>query len=73
MEKILDGGSSCKKLWVAENLEVDPWSVKRELHCVRTRVSNAQQLRWLTVSSTSSAVLHGTVDFSTMMAPGRAC
>lgn len=26
-----------------------------------------------TVSLTSSAVLHGTVDFSTMMAPGFAC
>ena len=74
MEKVFDGGSGGKKLWVAENLEVNARSVKRQLSRVSAISSSHEQPPLsLTVSCTSCAVRHGTVDFSTMMAPGRAC
>jgi len=48
MEKILDGGSGGKKLWVAENLEVNARSVKRELSRVSTNSSSRQTTPTLT-------------------------
>jgi hypothetical protein len=68
VEKIFDGCAFCQEFWIGQNLKISIRSVECELH-ISADVSNFR-VRGLTMPRIVSAVPHGTVLFSTMMAPG---